>query len=82
MIELLDDLYTTYDNILERYDVYKVETIGDAYMVVSGLPKRNGENHSREIATMALDIMKTMEGFRVPHQPTERLLVRSGIHTG
>jgi hypothetical protein len=59
-----------------------VETIGDAYMVVSGLPKTNGGRHIVEICDMALDLLDEVSRFKIRHRPYEKLMLRIGIHTG
>ncbi|XP_033118617.1 atrial natriuretic peptide receptor 2-like [Anneissia japonica] len=82
IIALLNKLYVTFDSIIDNYDVYKVETIGDAYMVVSGLPNRNGDRHAGEIASMALDLIRVCNTFIIPHKPDTKLLIRAGIHSG
>lgn len=59
-----------------------METIGDAYMVVSGLPVRNGKLHGREISRMALALLDAVRTFRIRHRPEEQLKLRIGIHSG
>ncbi|XP_029013205.1 uncharacterized protein LOC114859315 [Betta splendens] len=82
VVEMLNNLYMCFDTRIESYDVYKVETIGDAYMVVSGLPERNGDRHADEIAKMALDLVAAVRQVAIPHMPNHRLQLRAGIHTG
>lgn len=59
-----------------------METIGDAYMVVSGLPVRNGKLHAREIASMSLALLEQVKTFKIRHRPNDQLRLRIGIHTG
>jgi len=82
VVDLLNDLYTEFDTVIDRFDVYKVETIGDAYMVCSGLPIRNGNKHAGEICGMSLELLSAIMGFKIRHMPDRKLLLRAGIHSG
>ncbi len=75
-------LCSEFDDTIGRFDVYKVETIGDAYMVASGLPLPNDERHSSEIATLSLELLQVTNRLRVPHQSGRSLTLRVGIHSG
>ncbi|CAD5126154.1 DgyrCDS14322 [Dimorphilus gyrociliatus] len=82
IVDFLNDLYTCFDGVVSDHDVYKVETIGDAYMVVSGVPNRNGRKHLTEIADISLDLLSSVTNFCIRHRPKEQLRLRIGLHTG
>uniref|UniRef100_A0A914HJG8 Guanylate cyclase domain-containing protein n=1 Tax=Globodera rostochiensis TaxID=31243 RepID=A0A914HJG8_GLORO len=59
VVTLLNVLYLAIDSVVDNFEVYKVETIGDAYMVVSGLPERTTD-HASQIAQMALALLNKL----------------------
>ena len=82
LFQLLNIIYKTFDERIDVYDVYKVETINDSYMVASGLPQKNGDKHASEIANLALDLQNITPTIVVPHDTNRRLQIRMGIHSG
>ena len=51
-------------------------------MVVSGIPRENGDRHAGEVASMALQLVSACETFRIPHRPGTKLEIRAGMHSG
>uniref|UniRef100_A0A1I7RIW4 Guanylate cyclase n=1 Tax=Bursaphelenchus xylophilus TaxID=6326 RepID=A0A1I7RIW4_BURXY len=82
VVNLLNGVYSGFDECIQKNGAYKVETIGDAYMVVSGIPEENGTRHVMNIADIALDMRKFLESFEIPHRKDKRIKCRWGFHTG
>ena len=59
-----------------------METIGDAYMCVSGVPRKNGHAHVREIAAIALAFIDAAPAVKVDHIQQYKLRMRGGMHSG
>lgn len=79
LLSLLNDIFSTFDKLAERYDLEKIKTIGDAYMVVGGLPTPKADN-VEAVALMALAMQEAISHFnRDNTQPFE---MRIGIATG
>ncbi|CAF0750645.1 unnamed protein product [Adineta ricciae] len=80
VVSILNEMYTKFDKCLETHNCYKVETIGDAYMLVSGLPER-ARNHAAEIIDMGLDMLDAIVTVANP-TTGEKLKIRIGCHSG
>jgi len=59
----------------------KVETIGDAYLVASGLPTVY-ERHAQEMSLLALELLEFVKHHVIEHLPRQKIQLRIGLHTG
>jgi len=75
----LNQIFSAFDQLTEKYGLEKIKTIGDAYMVVGGLPVSRPD-HAEAIANMALDMQAYMQ--EVENIFGESLQIRIGINTG
>ena len=82
IVNMMNDLYSKFDQTIEKFDAYKVETVGDCYVIVSGLPQRNGNLHVPIIARLAFALRSDTAAFHVRHRPTKKLQLRIGINSG
>jgi adenylate cyclase len=79
VVTMLNEIFSTFDQLTERHRLEKIKTIGDAYMVVGGLPERRSD-HLQAIAELALDMREAIE--RLPPRNGEHLQIRIGIDAG
>jgi class 3 adenylate cyclase len=79
LVALLNEIFSQFDRLTEKHGLEKIKTIGDAYMVVGGLPMPRPD-HAEAIAEMALDMQTEMLRFNLKHD--QECEIRIGINTG
>lgn len=79
LVELLNLIFSEFDQLTERHGLEKIKTIGDAYMVVGGLPMPR-DDHDVAIARMAIDMQQAIRNFNTHNH--QDLSLRIGINIG
>lgn len=83
LVTALDEVFRAFDNIVDKYDMEKIKTIGDAYMCACGLPRADSQNAVKAVRA-AIDMQQFIKGFglasRIQNLPVFE--IRIGIHTG
>jgi class 3 adenylate cyclase len=79
LVNLLNQIFSAFDQLAEQHGLEKIKTIGDAYMVVGGLPIPRTD-HAEAIAEMALDMQKAIDRFNAING--QEFNIRIGINTG
>ncbi len=79
LVTLLNEIFSEFDRLADLHGLEKIKTIGDAYMLVGGLPEPKADC-AKDVAEMALDMQKAILQFNQNHQ--ENINIRIGINTG
>mmetsp|Transcript_20414 Transcript_20414/g.47616 ORF Transcript_20414/g.47616 Transcript_20414/m.47616 type:complete len:1019 (-) Transcript_20414:168-3224(-) len=82
LVELLNLLYSAFDEIILEWELYKVEVIGDAYFISSGCPVEEVSSFPDEFAMRALEVALAMQRVVPTVFDDNSVLMRAGIHTG
>jgi class 3 adenylate cyclase len=83
LVLLVDEYFRAFDDIIEKFNVEKIKTIGDAYLCVSGIPIES-EDHAFQLVSAALAIQKYITEVKEEKQKTNNQYfeARIGIHSG
>lgn len=81
LINMLNEMFTAFDELCDFHGCYKVQTIGDAYMAVAGHDNRV-EDHAKRLLSFALDMIEAVKGIQCPRSPGKHMEVRVGMHSG
>jgi len=80
IVGLINELYIAFDELTNKYNIEKIKTIGDGYMLASGIPTKD-KNHAVNMIKMALDMLKIVEQFNKKHKNLN-FQIRIGISSG
>lgn len=81
VMKMLNDLYSKLDALAAKHGIFKVETIGDAYIAVAGAPKRlPGPEAAEKITLFALDALQAVNDFRT--EDGAKIAIRCGLASG
>jgi adenylate cyclase len=80
VVELLDRLFTSFDELVDRYDVEKIKTIGDCYMAAAGVPRQRPD-HAQALAALAFEMLECAKTC-LPEGSEHDLRLRIGISSG
>jgi adenylate cyclase len=80
VVGLLDRLFTSFDELVDRHDVEKIKTIGDCYMVAAGVPRQRPD-HAHALAGLALEMRECAKNC-LPEGAEHDLRLRIGISSG
>ena len=79
IVNFLNELFVLYDDLVEKYGLEKIKTIGDAYMVGAGIPVPM-ENHAEQILEFSIDMLKVTHEYNQKHN--QNIRIRVGINSG
>jgi guanylate cyclase len=79
MVDLLNEIFTHFDGLVEKYDLEKIKTVGDCYMVAAGVPRPRGD-HARAIVRLALEMLDYVRGQKF--NASRPVNFRIGINSG
>ena len=79
LVTMLNEVFSIFDRLADRYALEKIKTIGDAYMVVGGLASHSTD-HAARVGAMGLDMIAEVARFR--QRTSRELHIRVGMHVG
>ncbi|MCT4613251.1 MAG: HD domain-containing protein [Marinifilaceae bacterium] len=81
LIKDLDKCFMAFDQIIEKYNIEKIKTVGDAYMCVGGIPTQNSAN-AVEVVLAAMEFIDYLKSENAPNNKEKKWNIRIGVHTG
>ncbi len=79
LVRFLNQIFSTFDSLVEKYRLEKIKTVGDAYMVAGGIPEPRPD-HVDAVADLALEMRNSLANFHT--EKIQSVCMRTGIHTG